>query len=91
METQTFKKCTGCSRAPQALSEFCVGEKEFKNCQKCRDKGKRKDEARRQDPVKREQKNEQLRNNKYYQTHRERKKAELQRQRRSVHVTQSAE
>ena len=88
------KKCSNCSRAPQPLSEFRVGEKEFKSCHKCRDKGKKKDEARRQDPEKREQKNAQLREKKYYQAHRERKKSEdpgyvehvseLQRQRRSI-------
>lgn len=96
------KKCSNCSRAPQALSEFRVGEKEFKSCQKCRDKGKRKDEARRQNPEIREQRNAQQREMRYYQAYRERKKsedpgyaehvAELQRQRRALKKeTQSTE
>lgn len=93
MADQETKKCSNCSRAPQPISEFRVGEKEFKSCQKCRDKGKKRDEARRNDPDKREQKNAQMREKKYYETYRERKKedpgynehvAELQRIRRAA-------
>lgn len=70
------KKCSNCSRAPQALSEFRVGEKEYKTCQTCRDKGKRNDTKRREDPGQRERKNAKGREMKYYQTYRERKREE---------------
>lgn len=70
------KKCSNCSRAPQALSEFRVGEKEYKTCQSCRDKGKRYDTKRREDLEQREQKNAKGREMKYYQAYRERKREE---------------
>lgn len=76
MSDQETKKCSNCSRAPQALSEFCVGEKEYKTCQSCRDKGKRNDTKRREDPEQREQRNARGREMKYYQAYRERKREE---------------
>lgn len=41
MADQEPKKCSNCYLAPQALSEFRVGEKEYKTCQSCRDKGEK--------------------------------------------------
>lgn len=94
MADQETKKCSNCSRAPQALSEFRVGEKEYKRCQKCRDKDKKYDEKRLQNQDVVERRNAQQREMKYYQAYRERKKAEdpgyaehvaeLQRKRRAL-------
>ena len=76
MADQETKKCSNCSRAPQALSEFRVDEKEYKTCQTCRDKGKINDTKRREDPDKREERNARGRDMKYYQAYRERKREE---------------
>lgn len=70
------KKCSNCSRAPQALTEFRVGEKEYKTCQSCRDKAKRNDTKRREDPEQRERRNAFQREKKYHQAYRDRKRAE---------------
>lgn len=76
MADQETKKCSNCSRAPQPLSEFRVGKKEYKTCKFCRDKGKRNDTKRREDPEQREQRNARGRDMKYYQAYRERKREE---------------
>lgn len=70
------KKCSNCSRAPQALSEFRVGEKEYKMCQSCRDKAKKYDTKRREDQEKRDARNAYQREKKYHQAYRERKREE---------------
>jgi hypothetical protein len=76
MADQETKKCSNCSRAPQLLSEFRVGEKEYKTCKFCRDKGKKNDTKRREDPEKKEERNARGREMKYYQSYRERKREE---------------
>lgn len=76
MEEVPTKKCSKCSRAPQPHTEFRVGEKEFKSCQKCRDKGKKNDMKRREDPEKRDERNAYQREHKYYQAYRNRKREE---------------
>lgn len=76
MADQETKKCSNCSRAPQALSEFRVDNNEYKTCKSCRDKGKEIDTRRRQNPDFVEQKNARGREMKYYQAYRERKREE---------------
>lgn len=74
METQT-KRCTNCTRGPQPLSEFEGKFGPTAQCLSCRTKCKKRDAKRHADPETHERIKEQQRENKYYQTYRERKQS----------------
>lgn len=68
------KRCTNCTRGPQALTEFQGKFGPAKQCKSCREKCKKRDENKRKDLDYVEHKNEVQRERKYYQDYRDRKK-----------------